>query len=236
MVRFNYPPPPLFESRFTYTYRHTDIYYGDCTKRASHWASSCRALKKKRNCSNPKWIITCRPPTRYLSINKKRVKSAVRLCDEERGGGGQRKRHRSQIKFALKITYLSFTSREFWSCLTWWASATCIPKLYACRCTSTSWLPSIIAARQLFAMRLPDTRNVWSFQSSRVASSGKWSFPSKSRNSENSAHIMSLIELDISSTTCTEQNEVTTDSSATFFLKTCSPHSFLYELAHLCVV
>ena len=27
---------------------HTDIHYGDCTKPASYWASSCRALKKRR--------------------------------------------------------------------------------------------------------------------------------------------------------------------------------------------
>ena len=31
--------PPLFESRFTHIYRHTDTHYGDCTEGASHWAS-----------------------------------------------------------------------------------------------------------------------------------------------------------------------------------------------------
>ncbi len=46
-----------FESGFTHTYRYTDIHYGDCTKRASHWASSCRALKKRGNSWNQidKW-------------------------------------------------------------------------------------------------------------------------------------------------------------------------------------
>ena len=32
---------------------YTDIHYGDCTKHASHWASSCCVLKKKERKKNP---------------------------------------------------------------------------------------------------------------------------------------------------------------------------------------
>ena len=46
MVRFNYPPPPCLNPDL---HIHTDIHYGDCTKRASHWASSCRVLKNHQH-------------------------------------------------------------------------------------------------------------------------------------------------------------------------------------------
>ncbi len=45
-------PSPVLIHIFThiYAYRHTGIHYGNCTKHASHWASSCRALKKFTSC------------------------------------------------------------------------------------------------------------------------------------------------------------------------------------------
>ncbi len=42
MVGFKLPPPGLSPD----LHIHTDIHDGDCTKRASHLSSSCRALKK----------------------------------------------------------------------------------------------------------------------------------------------------------------------------------------------
>ncbi len=52
MVGFDYLPPYLNPD----LHIHTDIHYGDCTKRTSHWASSCRALKKQ--CAHA-WLIEC---------------------------------------------------------------------------------------------------------------------------------------------------------------------------------
>ena len=43
--RIQLPPPPCLNPDL-HIDLHTDIHYGDCTKRASHWASSCRTLKK----------------------------------------------------------------------------------------------------------------------------------------------------------------------------------------------
>ncbi len=51
-IGFNYPPPVWIQ---IYIHRHTDLQYGDCTKCALHWASSCHALKNTV-CSN--WICS----------------------------------------------------------------------------------------------------------------------------------------------------------------------------------
>ncbi len=66
------PPSPVWIQIYTY------IQYGDCIKRASHWASSCRALKNKRRAN---WCHN-----RLAAVGFDKLNASHRDCCSSLGG------------------------------------------------------------------------------------------------------------------------------------------------------